>query len=78
VTRLSLRIVLTPLVASLLIIYLTRAMRFNRRMDYIKAGLVLGFGLRITSPRSIRVGLELERARAGKEKTVRDRATKIS
>ena len=32
----------------------------------------------ITSPRSIRVGLELERARAGEEKTMRNRATKIS
>ena len=44
-TRLALRIVLTPLVSSLLLIYLTRAMRHNRRMDFIKAGLTLGFGL---------------------------------
>ena len=44
-SRLALRIVLTPLVTALLIIYLSRAMRDNRRSDYIKAGLVLGFGL---------------------------------
>lgn len=45
ITRLALRIVLTPLVTSLLIIYLSRGMRDNRRADFIKAGLVLGFGL---------------------------------
>ncbi len=45
ITRLSLRIVLTPLVTALLIIYLTRALRRNQRADFIKAGLVLGFGL---------------------------------
>jgi hypothetical protein len=45
ITRLSLRIVLTPTVTALLIAYLSRAMRHNRRMDFIKAGLVLGFGL---------------------------------
>ena len=45
VTRLALRIILTPLVASLLLIYLTRALRGNHRADYIKAGLILGFGL---------------------------------
>lgn len=45
ITRLSLRIVLTPLVASLLLIYLSRAMRHNRRGDFIVAGLILGFGL---------------------------------
>ena len=44
-SRLGLRIVLTPAVATLLLIYLTRAMRWNRRVDYLKAGLVLGFGL---------------------------------
>ncbi len=45
ITRLSLRIVLTPAVVGLLMIYLTRALRDNRRGDFIKAGLVLGFGL---------------------------------
>ncbi|MBC7814481.1 MAG: hypothetical protein H7175_25215 [Burkholderiales bacterium] len=44
-SRLALRIVLTPLVVSLLLIYLSRAMRYNRRADFIKAGLVIGFGL---------------------------------
>jgi hypothetical protein len=44
-SRLALRIVLTPLVTSLLIIFLTRALRHNRRNDFIAAGLVLGFGL---------------------------------
>jgi hypothetical protein len=45
ITRLALRIILTPLVASLLMVYLARALRHNRRSDFIKAGLVLGFGL---------------------------------
>lgn len=45
ITRLSLRIILTPLVTSLLLIALARAMRHNRRGDFIMAGLVLGFGL---------------------------------
>lgn len=45
ITRLSLRIVLTPLVTAILIVYLTRALRRNQRADFIKAGLVLGFGL---------------------------------
>jgi hypothetical protein len=44
-SRLGLRIVLTPLVAALLIIFLSRALRTNRRGDFILAGLVLGFGL---------------------------------
>ncbi len=44
-SRIALRIVLTPLVGSLLLIYLVRIMRYNRRADYIRAGLVLGFGL---------------------------------
>ncbi|HEX2907150.1 MAG TPA: glycosyltransferase family 39 protein, partial [Phototrophicaceae bacterium] len=44
-SRIGLRIVLTPLVAALLIIYLGRALRDNRRGDFILAGLVLGFGL---------------------------------
>ncbi|MBI5670425.1 MAG: glycosyltransferase family 39 protein [Chloroflexi bacterium] len=44
-SRLGLRIVLTVLVTALLIIFLTRALRHNRRGDYILAGLTLGFGL---------------------------------
>lgn len=44
-SRLALRIVLTPLVTALLLGYLAPALRYNRRGDYIKAGLVLGFGL---------------------------------
>lgn len=45
ITRLALRIVLTPLVAALLVIFLSRGMRHNRRGDFILAGLILGFGL---------------------------------
>ena len=44
-SRLGLRIVLTPLFTSLLLIYLARAMRRNQRSDYVKAALALGFGL---------------------------------
>lgn len=44
-SRLALRIVLTPLVMALVMVYLTRAMRHNRRSDFLKAGLVLGIGL---------------------------------
>jgi hypothetical protein len=44
-SRLGLRIVLTTLVASALLVFLSRAIRHNRRADYLKAGLVLGFGL---------------------------------
>ena len=44
-SRLGLRIVLTTLVATALLVFLSRAMRWNRRADYLKAGLVLGFGL---------------------------------
>jgi len=44
-TRLSLRIVLTPLIASLLVIWLTRGIRTQQRGYYILAGLTLGFGL---------------------------------
>jgi hypothetical protein len=44
-SRLALRIVLTPLVTALLLGYLASALRYNRRGDYIKAGLVLGIGL---------------------------------
>jgi hypothetical protein len=44
-SRLGLRIVLTTLITSVLMVYLARAMRHNRRVDYVKAGFVLGIGL---------------------------------
>ncbi|MFW5772942.1 MAG: ArnT family glycosyltransferase, partial [Phototrophicaceae bacterium] len=44
-SRLALRIVLTPLITALLLIFLARGMRHNRRGDFILAGLTLGFGL---------------------------------
>jgi len=44
-SRLGLRIVLTTAVTAVLLVLLARAMRHNRRADFIKAGLVLGFGL---------------------------------
>lgn len=44
-SRLALRIVLTPLIMTLLMVYLARAMRHNRRGDFLKAGLVLGVGV---------------------------------
>ncbi len=45
ITRQALRIVMTPFFTALLLIFLARAMRHNRRSDYIKVALVLGFGL---------------------------------
>lgn len=45
VTRVSLRITLTPLFSALLMIYLLRIVRHNRRGDYLKAGLILGLSL---------------------------------
>jgi len=45
VTRLALRIILTPTMTALMFIYLMRAIRHNQRADFIKVGLVLGFGL---------------------------------
>ena len=42
ISRLGLRIVLTPLITIILLVYLTRALRFNRRNDYLIAGFVLG------------------------------------
>ncbi|PJF20508.1 MAG: hypothetical protein CUN56_15815, partial [Phototrophicales bacterium] len=45
ISRQALRIVMTPIFTALLMIFLARAMRHNRRSDYIKAALVLGFGL---------------------------------
>lgn len=44
-SRLGLRIVLTPLFTALFIGFLARALRYNRRWDFIYAGLVLGAGL---------------------------------
>ena len=44
-SRLGLRIVLTTVITAALLTFLARAMRHNRREDFIKAGLVLGFGL---------------------------------
>ncbi len=44
-SRLALRIVLTPLIMALVAGYLARAMRHNRRGDYLKAGVALGVGL---------------------------------
>ncbi len=44
-SRLGLRIVLTVIVTGLLVIYLSRGIRHNRRGDFIKAGLVLGIGV---------------------------------
>jgi hypothetical protein len=44
-SRLGLRIVLTPLVTTILLIFLARALRYNRRWDWIDVGLTLGFGV---------------------------------
>jgi len=44
-SRLGLRIVLTPLVTAALLIFLVRALRCNRRWDWIGVGLTLGFGV---------------------------------
>ncbi len=44
-SRLGLRIVLTTLVVSVAVVYLARAMRYNRRADFLLCGLVLGFGV---------------------------------
>lgn len=44
-SRMGLRLILAPLVTALLLVYLTRAVRHNRRGNYLAAGLVLGFGL---------------------------------
>lgn len=45
ISRQALRIVMTPIFTALLLIYLARMMRYNRRSDYIKGALILGFGL---------------------------------
>jgi hypothetical protein len=44
-SRLGLRIVLTVIVTGSLMVFLSRALRRNRRGDFIKAGLVLGIGV---------------------------------
>lgn len=44
-SRLALRIVLTPLVMALVMIFLARGMRHNRRADFLKAGVALGIGV---------------------------------
>ena len=44
-SRLGLRIVLTTGVAALLLLFLWRALRHNRRGDFLAAGLVTGLGL---------------------------------
>lgn len=43
-SRLGLRIVLTPLTALLIMYFLVRAIRYNRRIDFVNLGLVLGLG----------------------------------
>ncbi len=43
--RQGMRISLAPLFSALTAVYLVRALRHNRRPDYVKAGLALGFGL---------------------------------
>jgi hypothetical protein len=44
-SRLALRIVYTPFITAILFIYLSRALRDNRRIDFINAGLALGVSL---------------------------------
>lgn len=43
--RQGMRISLAPLFVALTAIFYIRALRFNRRADFVKAGLALGFGL---------------------------------
>ena len=43
--RQGMRISLAPLFSALTAVYLVRALRYNRRSDFVKAGLALGFGL---------------------------------
>ncbi|MCC7446031.1 MAG: hypothetical protein IT324_01380 [Anaerolineae bacterium] len=42
VSRLGLRIILTPLITTVVFVYLSRALRHNRRSDYLITGLALG------------------------------------
>jgi len=44
-SRLGLRIILTVLITTLVVIFFSRAMRYNRRGDFIKVGLILGIGM---------------------------------
>jgi hypothetical protein len=44
-SRLGLRIVLTVSFTTVLMVFLARALRHNRRADFLKAGLTLGIGL---------------------------------
>ncbi len=44
-SRLGLRITLTVFYTVLLVIYFSRGLRLNNRGDFIKAGLILGFGI---------------------------------
>ena len=44
-SRMGLRIVLTTIVATLLLYWLNRALRHNRRADFLATGLVAGLGL---------------------------------
>lgn len=44
-SRLGLRIVLTTLFTGLLVIYFSRALRYNRRGDFIRSGVILGAGM---------------------------------
>ena len=44
-SRLGLRIVLTPFIMTIILIYFVRALRYNRIEDYVKTGLLLGIGL---------------------------------
>ena len=43
--RQGMRISLAPLFSALVAVYLVRALRYNRRVDFVLAGLALGFGL---------------------------------
>lgn len=45
ISRIGERIVLTPIIMSLILIFLMRALRTGRRWDWILTGLALGFGL---------------------------------
>ncbi|MCY3782122.1 MAG: hypothetical protein OXG78_17540 [Chloroflexi bacterium] len=44
-SRQGFRITLCPLLMTWSLIFYTRALRYNHRTDYVKAGLLLGFGL---------------------------------
>jgi hypothetical protein len=44
-SRLGLRIILTVIFTTVLMVFLARGLRHNRRGDFLKAGLVLGIGL---------------------------------